>query len=422
MRIVIINQYYPPDNAPTGRMLEAVASVLVRSGHEVTVLCSASDYATEINCEAGWKNSQEAPTVVRFSTGNFGRNHTIGKILGYACFYAHVGAWLLMPGRRYDRVIALTTPPYLSLLARFASYFKRADHAHWVMDVYPDVMVAHGMLRDGGLMHRVLRYIARWGMGGRRVSRVVTLGPDMADRISGLLQHGTADTGYGDSREMVRWVPLWGNQSVSTGNPDDFDKISQLRQKRGWGKNEMVVMYSGNMGLGHQFDEVFQVMRCYRKQDGKRVRFSFHGDGRRRAELEFFKSENPDVPLEIHDYAPGEILGEHLCSGDVHLVSLDPLWTGTMLPSKFQGIFAVSRPVIFIGEKKSAMAAWIEESGGGWVVSPGDMNGLKLAIEEAMVSKMRLQRGAAAGIYAAEHFDRDRNAARVAEWLSCPRT
>ena len=43
MHLVLINQYYPPDLAPTGWMLEAVAEEVVRAGHRVTVLCAAGE-------------------------------------------------------------------------------------------------------------------------------------------------------------------------------------------------------------------------------------------------------------------------------------------------------------------------------------------------------------------------------------------
>ena len=80
-----------------------------------------------------------------------------------------------------DRIVALTTPPYLSLLARFFSKFHGADHAHWVMDLYPDVMEAHGMLKPGGMLNRVLGALTRWGFGGERCACVLSLGPDMAN-------------------------------------------------------------------------------------------------------------------------------------------------------------------------------------------------------------------------------------------------
>jgi hypothetical protein len=45
VHLVFLNQYYPPDAAPTGVMLEGVVEKLVRDGHEVTVLCASGGYA-----------------------------------------------------------------------------------------------------------------------------------------------------------------------------------------------------------------------------------------------------------------------------------------------------------------------------------------------------------------------------------------
>ena len=44
MHIVLVNQYYPPDTAPTGQYLHDLARVLVQRGHRVTVLCSQRAY------------------------------------------------------------------------------------------------------------------------------------------------------------------------------------------------------------------------------------------------------------------------------------------------------------------------------------------------------------------------------------------
>ena len=47
MKHILINQYFPPDAAPTGLMLELVAKELVDLGHEVTILCAKGRYAGE---------------------------------------------------------------------------------------------------------------------------------------------------------------------------------------------------------------------------------------------------------------------------------------------------------------------------------------------------------------------------------------
>ncbi len=123
----------------------------------------------------------------------------------------------------------------------------------------------------------------------------------------------------------------------------------------------------------------------------------------------------------MYDYAPADQLLAHLQSADVHLASLDPAWTGTMVPSKLQGIFNAARPVIFIGSAESSIGRWVAESGGGWVVAANDVDGLLAALAEARDPAVCAARGRAAKAFAEEHFDRCRNVDRVVEILTAGR-
>jgi len=186
--------------------------------------------------------------------------------------------------------------------------------------------------------------------------------------------------------------------------------VRELRERRGWKEDELVVMYSGNMGLGHSFSEVLEVARRLHGdgsisniqhstsniQHSKSVRFAFFGGGKRRAEVEDFVREHPEAPVELHDYVPSELLGVHLQSADVHLASLLPEWTGCMVPSKLQGIFVAGRPVVFIGGADSSIGQWVAESGGGWLVAPGDVDGLLAAMGGAVCPAGRPATGKAA--------------------------
>jgi colanic acid biosynthesis glycosyl transferase WcaI len=439
MHLVLLNQYYPPDAAPTGVMLEAVAEALAAQGHQVTVVCAGGGYAATASNEApdsrGPRHSAsaDAPTlrVLRLGATRFGRATFSGKLLDYFSFYLGVGWKLARLRPRPDRVVALTTPPYLSVLARIGSKLRGADHAHWVMDLYPDVMVAHGMLREGGLGQRLLAGLAAFGFGGRRCAAVVTLGPDMAARVTTHLRAGA---------RPVAWVPLWGSEeegaemespthqprTTPDGSPP-ASPSSALRQRRGWAGHETVVMYSGNMGLGHRFQEILEAARQLADQpvstggnpDGPpRFRFVFFGRGKRRAEVENFLRAHPECPVELHDYAPAGELAAHLRTADVHLASLASEWTGTMVPSKLQGIFAAGRPVVFIGSAASSIGSWINESGGGWVVEPGDLTALLSALQEAADPAQRATRGQQARAFAALHFDRQQNARQIAALLA----
>lgn len=437
MHLVFLNQYHPPDAAPTGVMLKAVVEELAAQGHEVSVICTQGGYAdtpSRMGEDAHNAPLQETPLrVIRIRATRFGRGTFLGKLADYVSYYAGVAwrLWWLNP--RPDRVVALTTPPYLGVLARAMSRLRGADHAHWVMDLYPDVMVAHGMLREGGPAHRMLARLARWGFGGKRCAALLTLGPDMAQRLGNLINdRPTPDGGKSKVHGFtIGWVPLW--STVENGTVDET-AVAKRRHEMGWRDDELVVMYSGNMGLGHRFTEILEVIQqnvaavhdrrseCEAASPStptihhpkSSARFVFFGDGRRRVEIERFMAEHPDAPVELHDYAPADALGVHLRSADVHLASLAAGWTGTMLPSKLQGIFAAARPVIFIGDENSAIAGWVRESGGGWVVAPAKTKEFALALGEAHDPETRESRGRAAMTFASANFDRNTNIRRIA--------
>lgn len=465
MHLVFLNQYYPPDAAPTGVMLAAVVEELAAQGHEVTVICAEGGYAGgKREALVGGRIQNPPGRILRIGATRFGRGTFWGKLLDYFSYYIGVAWRLAWMTPKPERIVALTTPPYLSLLARAMSKPRGADHAHWVMDLYPDVMVAHGMLREGGWKHRLLAGLARWGFGGGRCAAVLTLGPDMAERVGEVRNGGKMKMGR-DALALalppapggVAWVPLWWGEPHAGREKKTPQPLLEdaLRAKRGWREDELIVMYSGNMGLGHRFGEILEVVGKMEKSEGRDVegrggcgeerdprsegfdsqratlqddahleqpravtRFVFFGGGKRRGEIERFVAAHPGAPVELHEYAPEEILAVHLRSADVHLASLDEKWTGTMLPSKLQGIFAAGRPVIFIGDARSSIGRWVSESGGGRVVKPGDVAGLAAAINEARDPQVRESQGRAAQAFAAVNFDRKSNVRRVAGGLA----
>jgi len=73
--------------------------------------------------------------------------------------------------------------------------------------------------------------------------------------------------------------------------------------------------------------------------------------------------------------------------------------------------------VVFVGARDSEGAAWVAESGGGWLVAEGDVAGLLAAVAQACDAGERAARAAQAASFARLRFDRERNCARMAELL-----
>lgn len=409
MRFLLLNQFYAPDPAPTGQYLHELAKVLVDRGHAVRVVCSRKSYdGTESFAPAETRDGVE---IIRLPASGFGRRGFAGKLADYATFYVLLFGTLMSKRGKADVILSLTTPPYIGLLGKWAARRHGSRHAHWIMDLYPDVMFAHGMASKTGILFRILQRLTRYQLRGSEF--VLALGPMMAEKVY-RYQVGdkcSSASAIVDRRTLTYSVPLWSNSDLA---PWPDHQNNPLRSERGWKVGEPVFLYSGNMGLGHRFGEFLEAAK---RLGTSGPRWVFAGGGKRRAEIEAFARANPEARIEFYDYAPHSQLRAHLCAADVHLASLDSAWQGLMVPSKLQGSFAVGRPVLYVGGRDCETAAWIIESGGGWVVPENDIESLMATIKLASDPSEFRARGSAAQRFAKSHFSKTSNCERIAQLL-----
>lgn len=392
MRIVLLNQFYPPDAAPTGRYLHDVARVLVARGHQVRMVASRRAYAGGGDYAA--RETIDGVEVVRLGGFGFGRGTHVGKIVDHGAYVAGMAAHLARDAR-FDVIVALTSPPLLGLFARAASLRGQARVVHWVMDLYPDALAAHGM--PHGRAYDALATVARQAFTGS--AAVVALGPAMAERLRA----------YVPEAVRLEWVPLWTPPELV---PWPDGESVPMRRARGWDDGRATLLYSGNLGLGHRFEEF---LAGAERLGASGPRWVFAGQGRALPALERFASQHPALPIELRDAVEVDALREHLCSADVHLASLDACWSGIILPSKLQAAFGVARPVIFVGPPDDDVARWVVSSGGGWVAREGDVDGLLACVRQASDAGEVARRGKRGHAYACEQFAMQRNAARIAD-------
>jgi glycosyltransferase involved in cell wall biosynthesis len=401
MRFLLLNQFYPPDPAPTGWYLHGLARELVRRGHQVKVFCSRRSYDGRDSFLP--RENFDGVEVSRLAASGFGRRGFVGKFTDYASFYFSLAGALLIESSAPDLILSLTTPPYLGLLGKAAAGKHGCRHAHWIMDLYPDVMFArHTGQKKNGLVFRFLRNLGRLQLRGAEA--VISLGPKMSEKVAAYVDHA-------DGAPAVTGIPLWSDPELA---PWPTSEPNPLRAERGWGEQDVVLLYSGNMGLGHRFTEFVEAARLL---GASGPRWVFSGGGKRKAEVETFAKSQPTARIEFLGYVPQSQLRAHLCAADVHLASLDAAWQGLIVPSKIQASFAAARPVLFVGGRECETAAWIQESGGGWVVDQEDVQGLLKAIRQSLDPDERLRRGQAALLFARTHFQMSDNCARIAQIL-----
>jgi glycosyltransferase involved in cell wall biosynthesis len=138
-------------------------------------------------------------------------------------------------------------------------------------------------------------------------------------------------------------------------------------RKEIFGNARLALMYSGTFGRPHSFEGILELARALRSDD---ARFAFSVRGNREMELRQAITAE-DANIGFVPFASTDHLADRLAAADVHIVSLRPEWTGTVIPSKFFGALAIGRPVIFFGDHNSSIAEWIRRYQVGWVWEPG---------------------------------------------------
>jgi len=132
------------------------------------------------------------------------------------------------------------------------------------------------------------------------------------------------------------------------------------------------------MGLWNNMETIGKAASQYIES----VHYLFIGDGMRRPELQQAVSKAVHKNILFLPFQPGEKLGEVLTANHVSLVSLRKGLEGMAVPSKIYGILAAGVPVIAMVPEQSEIAYIVREENCGYVVDPGDVDGLINAIRE----------------------------------------
>lgn len=358
MRIVLLNQYYAPDEAATAQLLSDVGAALAARGHDVLAVASRRAYADPAR-RYPERSVENGVRVVRAAATAFGRGSRAGRMADYASFLLGAG-WKLVRIPRPDVVVSLSTPPLVAGLGTVAARIRRARTVFWVMDVYPDLAVELGAIRAGSTSARFLARASRFLL--RASDRVVALDRAMADRLDA-----------GGARGAVVIANWADGDSIRPRSPEGHPD----RERRGW-SGRFVVLYSGNMGLAHEFETLLEAASAF--AGDPEIRFAFVGDGPRRREIEEGCRRRGLENVEFHPYAPRSALGDSLTAGDLHVVTLRPRMQGLLVPSKIYGILAAGRPTIYIGPAAGEVHD-VVAAGCGRSLRNGDADGVVRAID-----------------------------------------
>lgn len=352
-RVFLLYHFFHPDDVISARLYSDLAIALTQSGYNVIAFPSLR------SCH---RSSQKFAKFERWSGGEIHRiwrpdlsqQTTKGRLIN-SLFMILGWVWKALSFRRNTpsaEIAIIGTDPIFGLLAAIGWRLFRPNTRiiHWCHDVHPEASIADG-LSAKRMYVRLLRRIMR--LAYRRCDVVVDLGPCMRELIS---KAGGWEDGR-PRRPVVKTITPWSLVEPSTVVPANPGEREAL-----FGRCRLAMLYSGNLGRAHEFQSFLNLARRCRSDE---IQFCFAGRGPGMDLLQ--QSLTPeDVNISVAGFVSESELQSRLAACDVHLVSLNESWTGTVVPSKFFGALSIGRPVLFTGASRSSIAQWIREYGVGW--------------------------------------------------------
>lgn len=337
-RIWLVNLFFGPGMAPTGQFLESLAVELDQAGHDVEVLTGRAAYHSDSKCgEPRFSGKVHALYSGPKQARRFG-----SKLVSWVCFYISV-TWYLATHALPDKVLVMTTPPFLHLIVAVRNLFSRkpTEIVVWNQDTYPEVLAAVGVIRSHSTLYRVLDRLQRWSI--RRVDKVIALDHAMGDI---LLEHGAP---------RVMAIPHWDLPREASEQPVSIDPVLLQRMSQ----YRHVVIYTGNFGWGHDLSSLWNWWEQNPHQ--RDFFFLFLGGGDQWDRLKQWQDEQHRADLEVLPYLPHAEFEALVKRADLGLVALDEHCVGLMSPSKIHAYLGCGKPLLYIGPARTNVAEAIEQ-------------------------------------------------------------
>jgi glycosyltransferase involved in cell wall biosynthesis len=285
--------------------------------------------------------------------------------------------------------------------------FKRLRGQRYVIvvyDIYPDILIRFGKLKESGLIARLWRRMNRLVWENAEI--VFTIGEKMAANLA-----QNFDTGKTSAGKVVV-ISNWADTDWIRPLPKDKNefaiKYGQLQK--------LTVMYSGNLGNTHDIETFLAAAKKLRKEHS--IHFMIIGEGAKSNIVEKAKLDDNLENLTILPFQPESVLPLSLPTADISVITLDKGGEGLSVPSKTHYYMAAGSVLLGLCDENSEIGSIICEHNCGIVTNPGEASSMAKAILELLHNQAQLREFRVNSRIAAEKYYSRKNTSMYVDVLS----
>ncbi len=397
MRILWLHQYFATPRGWGAVRTFEFARRFAQAGHDVHVVCCAGYDDTLSDGLLVAPGVQIHLSSVKYAP----RMGFARRLWAFFVFMLHSIGTVLAQGGRFDLVIASSGPLSLAVPALMGKWFRRLPYVFEVIDVWPDSAIAAGVLKNPMLQwcsHVLERLAYRQAIG------VVTCSTGMTRRVLGKIAAWTKKP----------WVETVSNSC----DLDDFraceTRRETIRMKQGVLPGQVVVLYTGAMGVSNAIDDLVTAIRTTAGRDD--ILWWLAGTGRDAAKLQALAGG----PVKFFGSMPKADLIDLYCGADLNVITFLPdLLFEENSPNKFFDGIAAGLPALF--NRSTWLQPWLDQYGCGVIcdgIGNASLGGSILQLADDATRRAGMRIGAKR--LAQEVFSRDLLAAQYLAHIEKP--
>lgn len=395
--VLFLTLVFPPDSVSTAQIMGELAADLQSEGHKVTVLTTVPHFNRDLEAESRQPiRNHWGPVLRRSDYHGIPVYHTFmprkGKsillrLIGWVGFHfvSTVAGITVIP--RPDVIVTPSPPLTNGVFAWMLGKFHKAPYIYNVQEIYPDIAVRLGALRNRRLIHwleTLERFVYRKG------EKITVIAPRMRQM---LMKKGVP---FDKVEVMPNFVDI--EDLTPLPKENDFSRRHGIDKK-------FVVSYAGNLGPAQGLENFVDAAALLRNEGG--IHFVMMGDGSLRESLRERVVNSGLKNFTFLPYQPYSMMPQIYAASEICLVPQAAETGSNAVPSKVYRIMACARPVLASTESDSDLATLVRNAGCGAIVPPDSSSALSGVIDEAYRDPVRWEKmGQAGRSYVVENYSR----------------
>ncbi len=368
-KVVFVINYFYPDYASTGQLLTELC-VALQKDFNITVIAAQPGYAGENSATNRMFEADklENINIMRIRLPKVDKTSKISRIK-YIFSYFILANLALLREKGVDAIYTISQPPVLGgLIGTIGKFLKRTKHIYNIQDFNPEQAAAVSYTNKQFIFNWAKK-VDKWNCSYSDC--VIVVGNDMSETLKGRFEN----------QDVPKHVVInnWTNEDEIVPLAKENESI-QAFLKENHLEDKFIIMYSGNIGLYYDLENIIKVTEHFKEYND--LAFVFIGEGAVKQEMQVFVQDNHIHNVHFLPYQPKEFIKYSLNAADVHLVVNQKGIKGVSVPSKIYGVMAAGKPVLGVLEQGSEAQMLIEKSRCGVVVEPQDYRGIIDSIEE----------------------------------------